>query len=72
MLTEFEPAGLIYNPGGGKNLLGVISSEPFTNFTQQLLAWLHDRVNSRRGMFLVGTTGCLVSLSPMTAKRRWS
>jgi hypothetical protein len=30
-------------------------------------AWLHDRVNSRRGMFLVGTTGCLVTTACLAA-----
>lgn len=26
-------------------------------------AWLHDRINSRRGMFMVGLFGCLVTTS---------
>jgi hypothetical protein len=26
-------------------------------------AWLHDRVNSRRWMFMVGTFGCLITTS---------
>ena len=30
-------------------------------------AWLHDRVNSRRGMFMVGTAGCLVTTSCLSA-----
>lgn len=30
-------------------------------------AWLHDKVNSRRGMFLVGLAGCLVTTSILAA-----
>jgi hypothetical protein len=32
-------------------------------------AWLHDKVNSRRGMFLVGTAGCLVLPIYIRARR---
>jgi MFS family permease len=30
-------------------------------------AWLHDRVNSRRGMYLVGLIGCLITTSLLAA-----
>ena len=30
-------------------------------------AWLHDRVNSRRWMFMVGTAGCLVTTACLSA-----
>lgn len=30
-------------------------------------AWLHDRVNSRRGMYLFGTTGVLITTSLIAA-----
>lgn len=30
-------------------------------------AWLHDKVNSRRGMFMVGLAGCLVTTSCLCA-----
>ncbi len=30
-------------------------------------AWLHDKVNSRRGMFMVGIAGCLVTTACLCA-----
>ncbi len=30
-------------------------------------AWLHDRVNSRRWMFMIGTAGCLVTTACLSA-----
>jgi nitrate/nitrite transporter NarK len=30
-------------------------------------AWLHDRINSRRGMFITGLFGCLITTSGFAA-----
>lgn len=54
---------------GYENISSVLPSTAKTNHCMigviynPLGAWLHDRVNSRRWMFMVGTFGCLITTS---------